>query len=204
MPPVILWWAWLVFAVANLIDLAIARSGHTSLVTAVALVAITGVAWACAFRPRLIADASGVQILNPFRDYRVPWHVVQAVEFGGWVRIRCLPAPGKTTTKTIDSWALYAPPRSRLKAERAAYSGATGYAVRSALPDQATHFASLPPGPVIARRLDERARREREAQPRMAGQNSQAEAGQVAGRWARASLATMIIPALALVVVIAA
>ena len=71
--PLVLWWVWVAFAVANLADLAIQGHDRLSVQIAIGLLAITGVVYACAFRPRVITDADGLTMVNPLREYRVPW-----------------------------------------------------------------------------------------------------------------------------------
>ena len=53
---VIIWWVWLLFAAANLIDLAVQGRDHESLVAAAILVMATGVAYVTAQRPRIITS----------------------------------------------------------------------------------------------------------------------------------------------------
>ena len=62
---VVLWWVWLLFAAANLIDLAVQGRDRLSLVAAAILVLATGVAYVTAQRPRIIADTAGAPNPNP-------------------------------------------------------------------------------------------------------------------------------------------
>jgi hypothetical protein len=145
-PPVVVWWVWLVFAAANLADLIVQASwGHFTAVVTAILVTLTGVAYACALRPRVIADEVGLTVRNPFRDYRVPWSAIRDVDGGDWVRVHCGPgvaaagdvanaggaaggasadggrdADGGGTARTIYCWALFVPARARIKAARRA------------------------------------------------------------------------------------
>jgi hypothetical protein len=194
--PRIVWWVWLTFAVVNLVDLVWQGSGHFVAVVVTLLVMITGVVYACALRPRVVADQAGIRVLNPVRDHRVPWGTVRAVDVGDWVRVHCAPGPDGVgeAGKTIDSWALFAPARARLKAERHARDPA----VRSAaarLPEEARNLASLSAAQAIALRLDQRADRERK---------SGAAGGPPLTTWAWPSLAAMLIPAVALIIVVVA
>jgi len=114
--PLVLWWGWIVFVVVNLADLAIQGHDRTSLQIAIGLLAITGLVYACAFRPRVVADPDGLTLLNPIRDYRVPWGRVGEIYLGESVQVRC--SPGTTASgKVLHSWALYSPRKSRLKAD---------------------------------------------------------------------------------------
>jgi len=54
-----IWWLWLLFAVGNLIDLAIQGRDHASLVAAFTLFVVTGVVYVTAWRPRIVADPEG-------------------------------------------------------------------------------------------------------------------------------------------------
>ena len=191
--PIVIWWVWLAFAVVNIVDVAVQGSARFAIVVAAVLATITGVAYACALRPRVVASDAGLTVLNPFRDHRVPWGAVHAVDAHDWVRVHCGPVPGAdgpARWKTIDCWALFAPARSRLKAERRARDPA----VRSAanrLPEEARGLVSLSAAQAIAHRLDERARRERARG---------AAAAAPTATWAWISLAAMAVPAVALII----
>ncbi len=130
-PPLILWWVWVAFGVANVADFAIqgAPARFAILVSAI-LVAITGLAYALALRPRVTAEPSGLTIVNPFRDHHVPWAAITAVDTGDWVRVHYAPGqaapgaarpPGSTASsaacRTISCWALYVPARTKRRAE---------------------------------------------------------------------------------------
>src|SRR5262249_60202327 len=78
--PVILWWAGLAFATANLVDVAVQGSARFAVIVAVVLVTVTGVIYACALRPRGVADDAGLRGLNPVRDYQGPSGSVLAVD----------------------------------------------------------------------------------------------------------------------------
>jgi hypothetical protein len=121
---IVLSWAWLIVAVVTLIDLAVQGRDHYALVTAFVIVAISTVVYACAWRPRIVADADGVTVANPLRDHRVPWLAVTNVDVVHSVRVHCAPAPGSDTGKIIYSWAVQASPSSaRRAARRAGLSG---------------------------------------------------------------------------------
>ena len=84
---VVVWWVWLLFAAANLIDLAVQGRDKQSLVAAAILVLATGVAYVTAQRPRIIADDSGVTIRNPLRDHRVGWACVTKIDLADLLRV---------------------------------------------------------------------------------------------------------------------
>lgn len=109
-------WAWFVVAVIILVDLAIQGRDHVALLTAVAVLVITGIVYACAWRPKIVADSAGVSVINPVRDHRVPWSAVIKVDVVNAVRVHCTPAPGATRGKVLYSWAVQSSPRSARKA----------------------------------------------------------------------------------------
>jgi signal transduction histidine kinase len=196
--PLVLWWAWVAFAVANLADLAIQGRDATSVQIAIGLLAITGVVYACAFRPRVITDAGGITMLNPLREYRVPWARVSDVYLGESVQVHvaaAAPATGKG--KVLHSWALYSPRRSRLKAEvrgrrmdRNLVSRPGGYA---RMPVEAREVAKQHPAELMAREIQSLAQKARERG---------APDGPVVASWAWPSLAAVLVPALLLALVI--
>ena len=57
------WWGWVAFAVVLLIVLVLGHHNHATLVTASVVIAITGVMYACALRPRIV-DAFA-ELLEP-------------------------------------------------------------------------------------------------------------------------------------------
>ncbi len=145
-PPLILWWVWVAFAVANVADFVLqGASARFSIVVSAILLTITGLVYALALRPRVIAEAAGLKIVNPFRDYQVPWAAILAVDTGEWVRVHYAPAetaaarpPGppsppdgarpasSAASEAISCWALYLSARTKRRAARAARAGAPG------------------------------------------------------------------------------
>ena len=81
------WWAWVALAVVLLIVLAFGHHDHATLVTAAVVVAITGITYACALRPRIVADAAGIAVVNPLRVHEVPWPAVTQVDLVHNVRV---------------------------------------------------------------------------------------------------------------------
>ena len=84
---VVIWWIWLLFAVGNLIDLAVQGRDHLSLVAAFILLFVTGIVYITALRPRIVADDDGLTIANPVRDHRnqgspAKYHHSQARRYG--------------------------------------------------------------------------------------------------------------------------
>jgi hypothetical protein len=216
---VVLWWVWLVFAAANIADIAIqGTSARFTVVISAVLVTITGVVYALAFRPRVIAAQTGLVIANPFRDHHVPWAAVQAVDSGDWVQVHYAAVPGAPSSaagKTITCWALYVSAHSKRKAARATLppprrrsrrppvatpwlpSSASADPEPSRLPEEAKYLASLPAARAIAHRLDSRAKKERT-------RAKSAPSAAVTSRWVWPSLAAVALPALALLIVLLA
>ncbi len=112
---VVVWWVWLLFAAANLIDLAVQGRDHLSLVAAAILVLATGVAYVTAQRPRIIADSAGITVVNPLRDHHVGWAGVTEVDLADLLRVHCRRGPDDT--KVIYSWAVHYSRRRKLAAE---------------------------------------------------------------------------------------
>jgi hypothetical protein len=81
------WWAWVAFAVVLLIVLAFGHRDHAALVTASVVIVITGIMYACALRPRIVADAAGITVVNPLRVHEVPWPAVTQVDLVQNVRV---------------------------------------------------------------------------------------------------------------------
>src|SRR5215472_16358358 len=180
----ILWWAWIVLAVAILADVAVGGSGRSAAVA-----------------PRVVAGAEGITVENPLRDYRVRWGAVTQVDAVNALRVHCAAAPGASKGKILHSWAVQSSPRaaraSQLRAarrvqqrgRRLAQQRPGGYGRHPAQAEEAprpTYAESA------AQQLDERARREREAG---------AAGGPPEMRWAWASIAAMAVPLAALAVV---
>ena len=212
-PPVILWWIWVAFAVANVADFAIQGApARLATVVSAILATVTGLAYALAFRPRVIADPAGLVIENPFRDHQLPWGAIQTVDAGDWVRVHYAldeDAPdvrSSAFSRSISCWALYVSARAKRKAARpprprsgwlrplpGGLGQEPGYAQNSRLPEEAKYLASLPTAKAIAARLDARAAKER----------ARAEqTGPVTARWAWLPLAAVVVPALALLIIV--
>jgi hypothetical protein len=112
---VIVWWVWVLFAVANFIDLAVQGRDHGALVAAGILLVATGVAYVCAQRPRILADQGGVTVVNPLRDHRAGWATVTEVDLADLVRVRCELGPGRT--KAVHAWAVHYSRRRKMVAQ---------------------------------------------------------------------------------------
>jgi hypothetical protein len=115
---VVIWWVWVLFAAANLIDLAVQGRDHLSLVAACILLLLTGIVYVTAMRPRLIADADGLTIANPLRDHRVGWAAVAGADPLDLLRVRCeWPEGNGTARRAIYCWAVHSSRRRQVTAE---------------------------------------------------------------------------------------
>jgi hypothetical protein len=217
-PPVALWWGWLAFIAVNVADYAVQGPPppRPAAVIAAIMLLVTGLAYALALRPRVIADGDGLTVVNPFRVHRVPWRLITSVGTGAWVRIRY------GEGRTLDCWALYVSARARRKmarpprrAPRAALSGpartarwpeGSGHAGgASRLPGEARYLASLPVAAAIAVTLGTRAERERASAAAgpgpAAADPGPAPAARAASGWSWPALAAVAVPALLLAAV---
>jgi hypothetical protein len=114
--PIVIWWAWVVFAVVILALVAIPAHNYFSAELAAGLAAVTAVVYVTAKRPIVFADDDGVSVQNPLRDHRVGWGALGDVYIGDMVEFSCArPAPRKD--KIIYCWALYSSRRARLRAQ---------------------------------------------------------------------------------------
>ena len=178
------WWAWAAFAVVLLVVLALGHRDHAALVTVFVVIAITGIMYACALRPRIVADGAGITVVNPLRVHEVPWSAVTQVDLVHNVRVhyrgpaRNTPANGTPARdepagdrpaggtpageKIVHSWAVQSTGRSRtrneLRARRAARRGLAPEAGSARLPDAAQSALAGSAAEFIARQLNERAR----------------------------------------------
>lgn len=217
--PVALWWIWVAFVTANVVDYAAqglpsARFG--AVISAILLLG-TGLTYALALRPRVIMDEHGLTVVNPFRVHHVPWRLIQHVGTGEWVRVRY--AGKGADEKKLDCWALYVSSRAKRKIARGASRPRRGLFISprttqwlegdgggsgdgtgpgygqpgSRLPDEARRLASLPVAQALAERLDSRAARERaRAAPPPGG---------AVRSWSWPAIAAVAVPALILLVV---
>ena len=195
---VVAWWAWVALAVACLVDLAVSGRDHASAEIAAALVVITGIAYACALRPVVIADSDGITVRNPLRDHTIPWGSVTRVDLGESVRVHLARDPGDRREKVIHSWALYAQRRSRIRADlteqRArARSARGGFASDSQLPAEAQRIARQPTAQIMAGQLDDMATKAR-ARGAAPGPHTAA--------WAWPSVVAIIAPVIAFVLLV--
>ncbi len=191
--PLVLWWIWVAFAVANFIDVAIVDPGLTVLKVAAGLLAVTGIAYATTLHSRIESDDEGVTVFNPVRNHRAPWGAVEGIFLGDSVEIVChRPAPKKT--KTIYSWALYSSRRSRARSQmQRSFFSTRRVEVSSRAPAEAAELAKRAAAQLMAAELGRLA-----VQARDRGCPSAV----LRSRWSWAPLAAILIPIAALVVVL--
>lgn len=114
--PLFLWWLWVAFAVFNIIDAAVPDHDYFSFELTAGLLAVTAVVYACALRPRVVADNEAIYVYNPYRDHVARWGAVSGVRLGDSVELTCVrPTPKKD--KIIYCWALYSGRRARLRGQ---------------------------------------------------------------------------------------
>jgi hypothetical protein len=164
----VVWVVWLLFAVANWVDLAVQGRDHTSAEAAAVLLLATGIAYVTAQRPRIVADEAGVTIRNPFRDHRIGWALVTKIDLADLLRVhyegpaqskpaRSKPAQSKPAeskpsqskparSKNVSSWAVHYSRRRQYSAEnkarRAARPGRMSFGVPSGAPRSASYSAA--------------------------------------------------------------
>ena len=129
----LVWWIWVLFAVGNLIDLAVQGRDHLSAVAACTLVVITGIMYATAQRPRVIADDDGLTIVNPLRVHQVGWPAVVGFDSTELLRVRCLWTARDGTqsnTRAFYAWAAHSSRRRKLAEEMRAQRRARGGSAR--------------------------------------------------------------------------
>jgi hypothetical protein len=125
----VVWWIWVLFAVGNLIDLAVQGRDRLSVIAACTLFVITGIVYATAQRPKIIADDDGLTIINPVRDHRVGWPSVVGFDSTELLRVRCLwtnPDGSDSDMRAIYAWAAHSSRRRRLAEEMRAQRRSRG------------------------------------------------------------------------------
>ena len=130
----VVWWIWVLFAVGNLIDLAVQGRDHLSAVAACTLLVITGIVYATAQRPRIIADDDGLAIVNPLLTHQVGWPAVVGFDSTELLRVRCRWTARDGTqsdTRAFYAWAAHSSRRRKLAEEMRAQRRARGGSARA-------------------------------------------------------------------------
>jgi uncharacterized membrane protein YgcG len=114
----VVWWVWVLFAVGNLVDLAVQGRDHLALVAAFILLFVTGIVYVTGLRPRLIADADGLTIVNPVTEHRIGWAAVAGADATDLLRVRCAwPDGDSTRQRAFYAWAVHSSRRKQVAAE---------------------------------------------------------------------------------------
>jgi hypothetical protein len=132
-------WAWMVFAAANLADIAIRGRDMASLIAAAVLLTGCGLAYVFGLRPAIVAEETGVRLRNPLRDVRIPWPALKEVEVAEALRFHCVADGGPWRAK---AWVLQTSPRARARAERRAEKGVPDTVVEHVKGRTPAHFAA--------------------------------------------------------------
>jgi hypothetical protein len=215
---VVLWWAWVVVAVLILGSVALRGHNHAGAVTALVILTITGGMYACAWQPRIVADADGIAVQNPLRWHLLPWPVVTKVDLVQTVEVHYTPTPGQPREKIVHSWAVQSSAASRTRAElrakrnarttaRMAPRGTPGVSAGYGQPsDAATAARQGSAAEFITRQLTARveaAHRDAPAHQDQQAPDRQAPDQQATVRWAWWQIAAIVVPLLVLIAVAA-
>jgi len=180
--PLALWWIWVAFLIFNIIQVIVPDHDYFAAEFGVGLLAVTGIAYAAALRPRVIADDDGLLVKNPVRDHQIRWGAVKGVYLGDSVELSCARAHPRKD-KTIYCWALYSGRRSRLKSQQL---GLRSWSRMSRLPAEAREPATPDTAEIIAAELGRRST------------NSQATGvpdATLQSQWAWLPIACILVPA---------
>lgn len=196
----LIWYGWLLFAAANVADLAIQGRDHASAMIAAVLALITGGVYVVALRPKIVADSSAVTVRNPLRDVRVPWGAVTSIELkdvvGVHYQVEAVSPVGQPRQRVVHAWALQSSRRSRMRAQRRARARASKYPVASPgfgkLPEEVRQLATQPLAVTVIAQLD--GLRARANQRGAAG-------GRPVVTWSGVSIAALGVPAVLVTVI---
>ncbi len=156
--PVVIWWTWVGIIILSLLDLVIQGHGHNFLTLKILFgsLAVTGAVYALTLWPAVIADNRGVKVRNPIRTFDVPWGAVRGIYLADSVEVQCSrPAPKKD--KTVYSWALSSPRRTRARAQLRAWQWDQGKRAKPSgyarMPEQAQSLVRMTTAEIMAREL---------------------------------------------------
>jgi hypothetical protein len=156
--PQVIWWTWIGIIVLSVFDLLIQGHGHNFVTLKIAFgaLAVTGAVYALTLWPVVIADKVGVKVRNPIRSFEIPWGAVHGVYLADSVEVQCArPAPRKD--KTVYSWALSSPRRTRARAQLRAWQWDQGKRAKPdgyvKMPQQAQSLVRMTTAEIIAREL---------------------------------------------------
>jgi len=214
---VMVWIVWLLFAVANWIDLAVQGRDHASAVAAAILLLATGAAYVTAQRPRIIAGKTGVTIRNPLRDHRIGWAGVVKVDLADLLRVHCRwagPADaasgqpgGKEHDKVISAWAVHYSRRRQLAAEARVRRAARSPGLRRSSLGLPSGGRGLPYGGAVSGPEASSPEAEAEKVVRVLSERATAAKAEavwaepLTSTWSGRAIAALVIPALILLLV---
>jgi hypothetical protein len=155
-PPQVIWWAWVAVLVLSLADYLIQAHRFPTARFTFGALAVTGLVYGCAQWPVVIASERGIEVRNPIRRFFVPWVAVRGIYLADSVEVECARAAPRKN-KTLYSWALSSPRRSRARAQLRAWqwdagkrNQPSGYAQ---LPDPAKALTKMTTAEIMAREL---------------------------------------------------
>jgi Bacterial PH domain len=192
--PFVVWWIWVIVAVYTIIQVVVADHDYFSLELTAGLLAITGLVYACTWRPRVVADDETVRVSNPYREHRIGWGGLTSVYLGDSVELCCArPAPKKD--KTIYCWALYSSRRGRMRSQLRTERHARMGTITRRAPTAAEQLVTQDPVQLMAAELG---RRSTDAQ------ELGAPAAVLESAWAWLPLALLLVPSAALLALVLA
>ena len=154
--PLVIWWVWIVLLVVAVADLLIQGHQFVTLKFGFGALAVTGVVYACAVWPKVVADDVGMQVRNPFRVFNIPWPAVRGIFLADSVEVQCARRAARKD-KTVYSWALASPRRSRARAQLRAWQWDQGKRSRPSgyqqLPEAARSLVKMTTAEIMAREL---------------------------------------------------
>lgn len=174
-------WAWLVFAAANLVDIAFRGHDLAGMVAAAVLLLGSGIAYVLGLRPRIVADEAGVRLHNPLRDVRVPWPAIRTIDATESVRVSYAAEDGEE--RRVGAWAMQTSPRARARAQRRSRSRSAGGDVPKAVAEYASNRT---PADYVADQLSELA---------VASRTEAPYEGRPSVTWSKPALAALAVPA---------
>ncbi|MFI0447730.1 PH domain-containing protein [Actinomadura sp. 6N118] len=191
-------WAWVTFAVLNLVDIVWRGRDMTALVMATVLIFGCGVAYVLGLRPAIVGDETGLTFRNLLRDVRVPWGAVRKIEGTDSVKVRYAGAGGGEAVSR--AWTLQSSPRAQARAQARAQRDA------QKLPAGAAEaLKTRTPTAYAAQQLNELADRHRpkttkSGNPSKAAEQAAKPSGSVT--WSMTALAALAIPATAVIIAV--
>jgi hypothetical protein len=154
--PTVIWWSWVGILVLALADLLIQGHSFVSVKIVFGALAVTGLIYACTIWSKVIADDQGIEVRNPVRRFLIPWPAVRGIFLADSVEVECARRSPKKN-KTVYTWALSSPRRTRARAQLRAWQWDQGKRNRPAgyerLPDPARSLVKMTTAEIMAREL---------------------------------------------------